>query len=99
MLLDGGYKRQLDNVLMGFRRADKLVNADYGVEKTQHVLVAATLPDVGLKSVDAYIARRFPHAERHYKLLKPIRSAGINQPGDFFTVDTVDTVHTSRAKV
>jgi superfamily II DNA/RNA helicase len=64
MLLDGGYLRQLNNVLMGFRRADKLDSELTGVEKTQHVLVAATLPDVGLKSVDAYIAKKFPYAER-----------------------------------
>jgi superfamily II DNA/RNA helicase len=63
MLLDGGYIRQLDNVLMGFRRADRLDDS-YGVRKTQHVFVAATLPDMGLKSVDAYMNRRFPHAER-----------------------------------
>ena len=64
MLLDGGYLRQLNNVLMGFRRADKLDSELTGVEKTQHVLVAATLPDVGLKSVDAYIAKKFPRAEK-----------------------------------
>ena len=64
MLLDGGYLRQLNNVLMGFRRADKLDTELTGVEKTQHVLVGATLPDVGLKSVDAYIAKRFPNAEK-----------------------------------
>eukprot|EP00563_Minutocellus_polymorphus_P010387 CAMPEP_0181073130 /NCGR_PEP_ID=MMETSP1070-20121207/28922_1 /TAXON_ID=265543 /ORGANISM="Minutocellus polymorphus, Strain NH13" /LENGTH=623 /DNA_ID=CAMNT_0023154195 /DNA_START=32 /DNA_END=1903 /DNA_ORIENTATION=+ len=64
MLLDGGYLRQLNNVLMGFRRADKLDTELTGVEKTQHVLVAATLPDVGLKSVDAYIAKKFPKAEK-----------------------------------
>uniref|UniRef100_A0A7S4I9X7 RNA helicase n=1 Tax=Odontella aurita TaxID=265563 RepID=A0A7S4I9X7_9STRA len=92
MLLDGGYVRQLNNVLMGFRRADKLVDRNgpsssssssdedsWGDEdddgggdssgfgqlrRTQHVLVAATLPDVGLRSVDAYIRKRFPFAER-----------------------------------
>ena len=64
MLLDGGYLRQLNNVLMGFRRADKLDTELTGVEKTQHVLVGATLPDVGLKSVDAYIAKKFPKAEK-----------------------------------
>jgi superfamily II DNA/RNA helicase len=79
MLLDGGYLRQLENVLMGFRRADRLqVNESLGVKKTQHVFVAATLPDMGLRSVDAYLENRFPdaskitmagmHNARHYGL-------------------------------
>ncbi|KAL3797075.1 hypothetical protein ACHAW5_007576 [Stephanodiscus triporus] len=88
MLLDGGYIRQLNNVLMGFRRADRLLdkydsnsfrqndNEDAieredeeeeaaeteGQKKTQHVFVAATLPDYGLRSVDAYLNRKFPNA-------------------------------------
>lgn len=61
MLFDGGYLRQLENVLMGFRRADRL-DPSFDVAKTQHVLVAATLPDMGLKSVDAYIQKKFPYA-------------------------------------
>jgi superfamily II DNA/RNA helicase len=83
MLLDGGYLRQLENVLMGFRRADRLVAAsasakdDFGdndpddermdllkVHKTQHIFVAATLPDKGRRSVDAYLSSRFPYATR-----------------------------------
>ncbi|KAL7442936.1 hypothetical protein ACHAXM_008626 [Skeletonema potamos] len=109
MLLDGGYVRQLNNVLMGFRRADRLVGR-YGAEsfirkngedesveveddewfdgqedsqtkqqkKTQHIFVAATLPDYGLRSVDAYLNKKFPgavsitmagmHNARHYGL-------------------------------
>ena len=105
MLLDGGYIRQLNNVLMGFRRADRLlgkydslsfqykgdatsedeneVDMEEGKEsggqkKTQHIFVAATLPDYGLRSVDAYLNRKFPnatsitmegmHNARHYGL-------------------------------
>jgi superfamily II DNA/RNA helicase len=93
MLLDGGYLRDLENVLLGFRRADRLVNAvSWGPKKsdngdidedssssssiaspssssfmgkrTQHVFVAATLPDFGLRSVDAYLQKRFPRAVR-----------------------------------
>ena len=77
MLLDGGYLRPLNNVLMGFRRADRL-DTDLGVKKTQHVFVAATLPDFGLRSVDAYLKKKFPranqitmagmHNARHYGL-------------------------------
>jgi superfamily II DNA/RNA helicase len=77
MLLDGGYIRQLENVLLGFRRADRL-DSSLGVRKTQHVFVAATLPDMGLRSVDAYLKKKFPnatdvtmagmHNARHYGL-------------------------------
>ena len=63
MLLDGGYLRPLENVLMGFRRADRL-DKDHGVAKTQYIFSAATLPDMGLRSVEAYIAHRFPYATR-----------------------------------
>lgn len=105
MLLDGGYVRQLNNALMGFRRADRMVERygditfkrkddsgnegqddffhDYEEEetkgtKTQHIFVAATIPDYGLRSVDAYLNRKFPkaksitmagmHNARHYGL-------------------------------
>ena len=72
MLLDGGYLRQLENVLMGFRRADKLSRSQmqgdddefFSARKTQHVFVGATLPNFGLKSVDAYISKKFPYLER-----------------------------------
>jgi superfamily II DNA/RNA helicase len=80
MLFDGGYLRQLENTLLGFKRADRLVGSNnsnptfdessssssssFGIQKTQHVLVAATLPDMGLKSVDAYVQRKFPYATR-----------------------------------
>ena len=81
MLLDGGYIRSLENVLIGFRRADKLVDPragpvsdsdlnsiseDKGVmaKRTQHIFCAATLPDVGLKSVNAYLERKFPYSNR-----------------------------------
>lgn len=63
MLLDGGYIRPLENVLMGFKRADRL-DPELGAVKTQHVFCAATLPDVGLRSVDAYLQKKFPYADR-----------------------------------
>ena len=100
MLLDGGYVRELNNVLMGFRRADRLIDrydtpffrkirkkkeapvaesndvdntddwfddseedmTEKKLSKTQHIFVAATLPDFGLRSVDAYLNRKFPDA-------------------------------------
>jgi superfamily II DNA/RNA helicase len=66
MLLDGAYIRALENVFMGFRRADRLDPelAGNAIQKTQHVFVAATLPDFGLRSVDAYLKKKFPHAIR-----------------------------------
>lgn len=77
MLLDGGYIRQLENVLMGFRRTTKL-DSSYEIQRVQHVFVAATLPDMGLRSVDAYLQKKFPfaqkvtmagmHSARHYGL-------------------------------
>mmetsp|Transcript_18705 Transcript_18705/g.28394 ORF Transcript_18705/g.28394 Transcript_18705/m.28394 type:complete len:646 (-) Transcript_18705:62-1999(-) len=63
MLFDGGYLRQLENVLLGFKRADRL-DSSFGIKKTQHVLAAATLPDMGLKSADAYVQKKFPYATR-----------------------------------
>ena len=75
MLLDGGYLRPLQNVLMGFRRADRLAARYHNMEnenddtdstpkRTQHVFVGATLPDAGLKSVDAYLQKKFPYSKR-----------------------------------
>jgi len=63
MLLDGGFLPNLNQVLMGFRRADRL-DESLGIAKTQFVFVAATIPDFGLKSVDAFINKRFPDAVR-----------------------------------
>lgn len=63
MLFDGGYLRPLNDVLLGFRRADRLDLA-FGVKKTQHILVAATLPNMGLKSAEAYVMRKFPYATK-----------------------------------
>lgn len=56
MLLDGGYVRALEQVLMGFRRAASQ-------QSTQYIFVAATLPDAGLRSVDAYLKKKFPAAQ------------------------------------
>lgn len=63
MLFDGGYLRPLNMVLLGFKRSDRL-DASFSMVKTQHVLVAATLPDMGLKSADAYVQKKFPYATK-----------------------------------
>jgi hypothetical protein len=43
---------------MGFCQADRLTSKL--AEKTQHVFVATTWPDMGLRSVDAYLVKKFP---------------------------------------
>jgi len=113
MLLDGGYIRALENVFMGFRRADKLVDPtpyksilspesmqsvlsnthsqdnSVQVKKTQHVFVAATLPDVGLKSVDAYLQRKFPYANRiNTNNMHNAKHYGLSQPTKWYQVET-----------
>jgi len=88
MLLDGGYIRPLENVLVGFRRADRL-DSDFGVKKTQHVFCAATLPDMGLKSVDAYLQRKFPNAERiHMAGMHNARHYGLAQATQWYQVES-----------
>lgn len=82
MLLDGGYIQALGNVLMGFKRADRLDAVKWGeVPRTQHVFVAATLPNYGLRSVDAYLNRKFPKAKRiEFDNLHMARHSGLIQP-------------------
>ncbi|KAL3904101.1 MAG: hypothetical protein SGILL_010196, partial [Bacillariaceae sp.] len=91
MLLDGGYIRALENALMGFKRADRL-QVDFDGEapkKTQHVFVAATLPDMGLKSVDAYLQRKFPHAARiHTDNMHNAKHYGLAQPTQWVPLET-----------
>ena len=88
MLLDGGYIRSLENVLMGFKRADRL-SADLNVKKTQHVFVAATLPDVGLKSVDAYLQKKFPYANRiNTNDMHNAKHYGLSQETKWYQVET-----------
>ncbi|KAG7343725.1 ATP-dependent RNA helicase [Nitzschia inconspicua] len=88
MLLDGGYIRALENVLMGFRRADKL-QTDLAVAKTQHIFCAATLPDTGLKSVDAYLQRKFPFATRiQLDNMHNAKHSGLSQPTQWIQSET-----------
>jgi superfamily II DNA/RNA helicase len=88
MLLDGGYIRPLENVMIGFRRAGKLDPA-LGAKKTQHIFCAATLPDMGLRSVDAYLQRKFPYAERiHTAGMHNARHYGLAQATVWHQVET-----------
>ncbi|CAN0430346.1 unnamed protein product, partial [Ectocarpus sp. 12 AP-2014] len=74
MLMEGSYRKQLDDILVAFRRADRVMVEEgsvvdggvrkRGIDKTQYVLAAATLPTYGLKSVDQYIKRAFPSARK-----------------------------------
>ena len=90
MLLDGGYIRALENVLMGFRRADRSqVDFGDGTRKTQHVFCAATLPDMGLKSVDAYLQRKFPYATRiQTDNMHNAKHYGLAQATQWYEVET-----------
>lgn len=58
MLMEGEYGRQMEDIFVGFRRADKVAT------KTQYILAAATIPSKGLKSVEKLVQKRFPGAER-----------------------------------
>ena len=88
MLLDGGYIRPLENVLMGFRRADRL-DTELAVSKTQHIFCAATLPDMGLRSVDAYLQRKFPNAQRiHMAGMHNARHFGLAEPTKWYQFET-----------
>jgi superfamily II DNA/RNA helicase len=68
MLLDGGYKRDLEKILDGFKvtrrqmiKADEITIND---KVLQVVLSAATIPSMGELSIDKYVKKRFPRAER-----------------------------------
>ncbi|GMH89353.1 hypothetical protein TrVE_jg8056 [Triparma verrucosa] len=63
LLLDGGYLNNMRDILLGFRRKRKM-SGDWGVAGTQTIFCGATVPDYGKKSVDEFIKRAFPEAER-----------------------------------
>lgn len=58
-LLDGGSKTQLDRMLVAMRRVARV-----GGETPQRLVVAATLPTYGLKSVDKLVDKHFKDAVR-----------------------------------
>jgi len=60
MLLDrGGYQNDINEILVGFKRANRTIKDN---QKTQTILSAATIPTMGLKSVEKFIKKRFPSA-------------------------------------
>ncbi|GAB5359321.1 hypothetical protein AAMO2058_000534400 [Amorphochlora amoebiformis] len=61
MLLDrGGYENDINEILVAFKRANRTIPTN---KRTQAILSAATIPTMGLKSVDKFIGKRFPNAE------------------------------------
>jgi len=61
MLLDrGGYENDINEILVAFKRANRTL--EYNMP-TQFILSAATIPTMGLKSVQKFIDKRFGHAE------------------------------------
>jgi superfamily II DNA/RNA helicase len=98
MLLDGGYLRSLENVLMGFRRADRLAasfssssssSTTTTCRPTQHIFCSATLPDSGLKSVHAYLQHKFPRATRiTLDNMHNARHSGLQQPTQWIPLET-----------
>lgn len=61
-LLDGGSKQQLDRILVAMKRVERARNPE--TPRCQRVVVAATLPTFGLKSVENLIGKHFGEAVR-----------------------------------
>ncbi|XP_058515798.1 uncharacterized protein LOC131479287 [Ochotona princeps] len=61
MLLEGGYKKQMDSIFLEFRHSDKKAGTA-GRRPTQYVFAAATIPDRGPVSIRKTIASLCPGA-------------------------------------
>lgn len=61
-LLDGGSKQQLDRILVAMKRVERARKPE--TPRCQRVVVAATLPTFGLKSVENLIGKHFGEAVR-----------------------------------
>jgi superfamily II DNA/RNA helicase len=112
MCVDGGYVRAVEQVLLGFKRADRLLSkyreadatneseppisgdptSEAGIgakRKTQHAFVAATIPDYGLRSVSAWLSRRFPRMERiEMDDLHMARHSGLTETTAWIPIET-----------
>eukprot|EP00596_Hydrurales_sp_CCMP1899_P000449 CAMPEP_0119035914 /NCGR_PEP_ID=MMETSP1177-20130426/3193_1 /TAXON_ID=2985 /ORGANISM="Ochromonas sp, Strain CCMP1899" /LENGTH=557 /DNA_ID=CAMNT_0006994831 /DNA_START=120 /DNA_END=1790 /DNA_ORIENTATION=- len=68
MLLEGSYLNDLEKVVEAFRmiRRKMIRDNEIGINDRvlQNILVAATLPSYGLRSIEKYIEKRFPLATR-----------------------------------
>lgn len=65
-LLDGGSKRQLDRILVALKRVERARQraGELAGPRCQRIVVAATLPTFGLKSVESLVAKSFDNATR-----------------------------------
>eukprot|EP00466_Bigelowiella_natans_P014078 jgi/Bigna1/145584/aug1.101_g20292 len=60
MLLDrGGYENDINEILVAFKRANRTLEYN---KRTQVILSAATIPTMGLKSMEKFIEKRFRDA-------------------------------------
>ena len=68
MLLEGSFVKDVEKLLEAFKltRRESIRRGDIGINDkvVQYVLSAATLPTYGLKSMDAYISKKFPLSVR-----------------------------------
>jgi len=67
MLLDGGFKRDIERCLVALKRVERLRAAaedlvEDAPDRCRRIIVAATLPDYGLRSVDSLVAKHVPDA-------------------------------------
>lgn len=68
-LLDGGYKQQMERILVSLKRVERTMDGP----RCQRCIVAATLPTRGLKSVENLI-------QKHFKLAKRVVDPESGQP-------------------
>jgi len=69
MLLDGGFKKQIDRCLVALKRVERRRESGADLveelqERCRRVVVAATLPNQGLRSVDSLVSKYFANATR-----------------------------------
>ena len=69
MLLDGGVKRHLERCLVALKRVERRREGGADLvddipERCRRVVVAATLPNQGLRSVDGLVTKYFANATR-----------------------------------
>eukprot|EP01035_Chromulina_nebulosa_P021507 gene21507-27850_t len=68
MLLEGSYQQIIEDLQAAFKviRRQMIHDGEIKVHEDilQHILVAATIPTYGVKSIHSYITQRFPKAKR-----------------------------------
>ena len=70
MLLDGSYQQEIDLIQDAFKLSRRHLVRDGTVEvhqrTIQNILAAATIPTMGLRSIDAYVKKRFPLVRSYF---------------------------------